>query len=472
MEPVTVDQLLSWTGGSLAQPGAHPFVTSISTDSRTLAPGACFVPLAGQRFDGHQFIDEAVMKGAACIVASKDRGVAVSQDVGLILVDDTLDALWRIASGYRQLFTLPVVAITGSNGKTTTKEMVAEILSAMGPVIATEKNYNNEIGVPLTLLRIESRHRAAVVEMGMRKRGEIAQLARIAVPTIGVVTNVGPVHVEFLGSLEGVAGAKGELVEALDQDGYAVLNADDPYVLKMAARTRAQVVTFGLGADAVVRGERVEHRGLEGSRFILRWDGERVPIILKLPGRHQVINALAAAAVARCLGLDARAVQQGLIDVRTEMRMSLYRLGEGVILIDDAYNASPASVRSALLSLSDVKAKRRVAVLGGMLELGHLAEEAHKEVGELAARVGVDCLVAVGSEARWILDGALAAGLTPERMVHFSDASQAAAAVAQWSRAEDVILVKGSRGFRLEQVSMALKERFGPVDESEAEESR
>ena len=178
MEPVTVDQLLSWTGGSLAQPGAHPFVTSISTDSRTLAPGACFVPLAGQRFDGHQFIDEAVMKGAACIVASKDRGVAVSQDVGLILVDDTLDALWRIASGYRQLFTLPVVAITGSNGKTTTKEMVAEILSAMGPVIATEKNYNNEIGVPLTLLRIESRHRAAVVEMGMRKRGEIAQLAR------------------------------------------------------------------------------------------------------------------------------------------------------------------------------------------------------------------------------------------------------------------------------------------------------
>ncbi len=312
MEPVTVDQLLSWTGGSLAQPGAHPFVTSISTDSRTLAPGACFVPLAGQRFDGHQFIDEAVMKGAACIVASKDRGVAVSQDVGLILVDDTLDALWRIASGYRQLFTLPVVAITGSNGKTTTKEMVAEILSAMGPVIATEKNYNNEIGVPLTLLRIESRHRAAVVEMGMRKRGEIAQLARGSPFRPSASSPMWGRSTWSFSARWKASRAKGELVEALDQDGYAVLNADDPYVLKMAARTRAQVVTFGLGADAVVRGERVEHRGLEGSRFILRWDGERVPIILKLPGRHQVMNALAAAAVARCLGLDAAGRATGL----------------------------------------------------------------------------------------------------------------------------------------------------------------
>lgn len=472
MESVTIDQLLFWTRGILVQRGFPHHVTSVSTDSRTLTPGACFIALAGDRFDGHHFIDDAVAKGATCVVAARQHLIAPPRDVTVILVEDTLDALWSIASGYRRLFSLPLVAITGSNGKTTTKEMAAQILAAMGPVIATEKNYNNEIGVPLTLLRLERQHRAAVVEMGMRALGEIAQLARLAAPTIGVVTNVGPSHVGRLGSIEGVAKAKGELIEALETGGYAVLNADDPLVLKMAGRTRARVVTFGLGPQADIRGERVEHRGIDGSRFMLRWGKERVPVILKLPGRHQVMNALAAAAVAHCLGLDARAVQQGLISVRTEMRMSLQRLGEGVILIDDSYNASPASVRSALLSLGDVQGKRRVAVLGGMLELGHLAEEAHKEVGKLAAQVGLDRLIGIGAEAKWIVEGARAGGLAPSRILHFAAAPDAAAAVSDWAFADDVILVKGSRGFRLEEVSMALRSRFGLIDESEAKKNQ
>lgn len=472
MESVTIDQLVSWSGGRLLQVGDRPDVTSVSTDTRTLSPGACFVALVGERFDGHQFIDSAVSAGAVAVVARPGRVNSLPPQVALISVDDTLHALGRIAAGYRRQFSLPIVAVTGSNGKTTTKEMIARTLSPMGPIVATEKNYNNEIGVPLTLLGIERRHRAAVVEMGMRAAGEIAQLAEVARPTIGVVTNVGPSHIEYLGSIEGVARAKGELVEALPPDGYAVLNADDPYVRAMAERTSARVVTFGLGEGAEIRGERVEYRGIEGTRFILRRPGERVPVILKLPGRHQVMNALAAAAVAHCLGLDSRAIQQGLIDVRTEMRMSVYKLGNGVVLIDDAYNASPLSVRSALLSLSDVEGKRRVAVLGGMLELGALARDAHIEVGKLSVFSGVDQLVAVGEQARWIVEGALAAGLDERRVLHFSDAAETARAVASWALPEDVILVKGSRGFRLEQVSAAVHDHFGPRHESEAEKNR
>lgn len=470
MEPVAIDRLADWSRGRILQQGEGTRVTSLSTDTRTLAPGACFVALKGPRFDGHDFIDAAVAKGAAAVVAREGLARPLPPGVAWIAVDDTLQALGRIACGYRLQFSLPVIGVTGSNGKTTTKEMIARILATAGPVAATQANQNNEIGVPLTLLTIGREHRAAVVEMGMRAPGEIAQLAEIARPTIGVVTNVGPTHVEFLGSVEGVARAKAELVEALPAEGYAVLNADDSRVKAMAGRTRAQVITYGLADEADVRAERVEYRGLEGSRFILNGPGEKAPIILKLPGRHQVHNALAAAAVAFALGLDAKAVQEGLIGVRTQMRMSVKRLGMGVVLIDDAYNASPLSVRSALLSLGDVEGKRRVAVLGGMLELGALAKEAHLEVGRLVAAAGVQRLIAVGDEARWIIEGALAAGLAPDRVTHFPDAESAARAVERWVAPHDAILVKGSRGFRLEQVSAAIETYFGTRDEGPAEE--
>jgi len=471
VEPVAVDKVLQWTGGSVLQRGSARSVTSVSTDSRTLRAGACFVALAGERFDGHDFAADAAARGAAAVLVRRDKPVPVPPGVWVISVEDTAAALGRIAGGYRRMFDIPVAAVTGSNGKTTTKEMAARILSAMGPVLKTEKNYNNEIGVPLTLLGLERGHRAAVVEMGMRGPGQIAALAEIARPTVGVVTNVGPVHMEFFRSVEDVARAKAELVEALESDGFAVLNADDPRVRAMRRLTRARVVTFGLDPRADVGAERVEHRGLEGSRFILRWPDQRVPVMVKLPGRHQVHNALAAAAVAWCLGLDARAVQQGLIDVRTEMRMALRRLGADVLLIDDAYNASPLSVRAALESLGDVRGRRRVAVLGGMLELGDLAESAHREMGRTAVKAGVDFLVAVGTEARWILDEAIRSGLDPGRALWFEDAARAAEAAPEWSAAGDVILVKGSRGFRLEIVSAALVSHFGERVESEAEES-
>lgn len=470
MEALAISDIVAWSGGRLVQGGDRAHVTSFSTDTRTLLSGACFLALKGPHFDGHDFIDAAVAKGAAAVVAKADRPLSLSPGVAWIAVDDTLRALGRIARGYRLQFSVPVIGVTGSNGKTTTKEMIARVLEAAGPVVATEANQNNEIGVPLTLFRIERKHRAAVVEMGMRAAGEIAELAKIARPTIGVVTNVGPTHIEYLGSLEGVAKAKGELIEALPQDGWAVLNADDPQVRAMAGRTRARVITFGLSHEATVRAERVEYRGLEGSRFILSRPGERAPIIIKLPGRHQVMNALAAAAVAHVLGLDAKAVQEGLIDVRPQMRMNLKRLGLGVILIDDAYNASPLSVRSALLSLGDVQGKRRVAVLGGMLELGALARKAHEEVGRLAASTGVQRLIAVGDEARWIVDGALAEGFDPEQVTHFSDAQAAAGAVERWAAPHDAILVKGSRGFRLEQVSAAIEAYFGSGQEGPTEE--
>lgn len=471
MEPVSIRQLVTWTGGSVVRAGHAQRVGAVSTDTRKLGRGACFVALAGERFDGHDFAGEAVAKGAVALVVRKGRPVEVPAGIWVIAVDDTTRALGGIAAGYRRRFGVPVVGVTGSNGKTTTKEMIARILSAMGPVVKTEENQNNEIGVPLTLLGLEQDTRAAVVEMGMRAPGQIAELARIAAPVVGVVTNVGPSHIEFLGSLAAVARAKAELVEALPADGFAVLNADDPLVRAMKGQTAARVVTFGLAGEADVRAERVEHRGIEGARFILRWPGERVPVILKLPGRHQVQNALAAAAVAWCLGLEARAVQQGLLDVRTQMRMALRRLGQGVLLIDDCYNASPLSMRAALESLADVWGRRRVAVLGGMLELGAYAEEAHREVGRMVARTGVDLLVAVGEEAKWIVDEAIRSGLDPRNSLWFGGAQEAAGQVASWAGQEDVILVKGSRGFRLERVTSALAEHFGAPVESEAGES-
>ena len=471
MEPVSIQRIAEWSGGVIAQVGEATGVASVSTDSRTLTAGACFVALVGERFDGHDFVADAVAKGAVAVVSARGRRVEAPLGVWVIAVDDTTSALGRIAAGYRRLFSVPVIGVTGSNGKTTTKEMTARVLSGMGPILKTEENHNNEIGVPLTLLGLERRHRAAVVEMGMRGPGQIARLAATAQPTVGVITNVGPSHIEFLGSIAGVAQAKAELIQALPADGFAVLNADDPLVRAMSEKTSARVVTFGLNDRAVVRAERVEYRGLEGTRFMLRWPGDRVPVMLKLPGRHQVYNALAAAAVAWCLGLDGRAVQQGLLDIRTEMRMALKRLGQGVLLIDDAYNASPLSMRSALESLGDVRGKRRVAVLGGMLELGEMAESAHREMGVIVAGTGVELLVAVGDEAKWIVEGAIGAGFDPGRCVWFADAQKAAEAVPSWAAAEDVILVKGSRGFRLERVTSALNQHFGAPLESEAEEN-
>ena len=458
--------MIAWTGGVLLRGEEDLLLTSVSTDSRTLVEGACFIPLIGARFDGHDFLEEAARKGARSALIEEGRAWS-HLPLAVAAVADTTRALTDLARGYRMQFDVPVVAVTGSNGKTTTKEMIAAILRRSRPVLATEKNYNNEIGLSHTLLRMERAHRAVVVEMGMRGQGQIALLASIARPTVGVVTNVGPVHLEQLGSVDAVAEAKAELVEALEPDGWAVLNADDPRVAAMAAKTVARVITFGLSDSAQVRAEDVRLDRQGRARFLLRSSEGAVRVELRVPGRHSVMNALAAAAAALALGAGLEDVASGLAEAEGgEMRMEMVRLGAGIRLLNDAYNASPLSMRAALDTLAALEAERKVAVLGDMLELGKFSAEAHREAGRRAAAAGVELLITVGKQARETAAGAVEAGLDQERVLGCETAEEAAEECAARVRPNDLVLLKGSRGVRLERVAEALLRRFGhDVDE-------
>src|SRR5690606_9403636 len=349
---------------------------------------------------------------------------------------------------------------------TTTKDMAAAILSARWATRKSEGNYNNEVGLPLAILAAPADVEALVLEMGMRGPGQIRQLAAIARPDVGVVTNVGPVHLELLGSLERIALAKQELVEALPRDGWAVLNGDDPRVRAMARRCAGQVLLYGVetgskapGAGLDLWASAVESRGLDGIAFTLHWQGQSARVTVPVPGRHQVYNALAAAGAALALGGDLEGVVQGLAAFAhhaSAMRLEIRRRADGVRVINDAYNASPASMAAALVLLREVHGARRVAVLGDMLELGPWSEAAHEEVGRQAAEAGVDWLVAVGQWRATVIAAAVAAGLPAERTVACPDAAAAADRVAALVEPGDVVLIKASRGLALERVAQRL----------------
>ena len=459
MQPLSAEELAAAVGGTIVQHGGADRILGVSTDSRTLQPGELFVPIIGERFDAHRFIGEAVRKGAPAVLVDRSHlgAIELLEGVTAVAVDDTLSALEALASWDRKHFCGPVVAVTGSNGKTTTKDLLAAVLSEKYRVLATEGNLNTEIGMAMTLLRRTVEHQAIVVEMGMRGAGQIASLARIARPSIGVVTNVGPVHAELLGSIDAVAAAKRELVEALPATGTAVLNADDPRVAAMAAYTQARVVTFGLGEDARVRASDVQSFGLEGLAFRLHCGSEAVPVRLPVPGRHNVANALAAAAVGVECGLSLSEVAQGLAQVRPSgLRMQVERLSGGVTLINDAYNASPASMEAALATLADTAATRRIAVLGDMLELGRYCEEAHQKVGEACGALGLDRLITVGPRAERIAQGALASGMKAGNVTSVSTPAEAAVLLLAELRAGDTVLLKASRGLELERIAEAL----------------
>lgn len=459
MQPLTVDDLARATGGELVQRGEAGPIDGVSTDSRSLQPGDLFVPIIGTRFDGHRFIGDAATKGApAVLIARSHLGqVPIPKDVAVVAVDNTVAALQALAAWDRAHFAGPVVAVTGSNGKTTTKDLIAAVLAHRHSVLATAGNLNTEIGMALTLLRRTPEHEAIVVEMGMRGAGQIAALAEIARPSIGVVTNVGPVHVELLGSVEAVADAKAELVEALPADGVAVLNADDPRVRAMAKRTEAKVVTYGLTPEALVSASEVHSAGLAGVSFRLHHAGETVTVQLPLAGQHNVSNALAAAAVGIECGLTLQDVGEGLAGVQPSgLRMQVEHLDRGVTLINDAYNAAPASMEAALKTLAEVKAPRRIAVLGDMLELGAYCQEAHVEVGHVCASLDIDRLITVGPRARRIAEGAIAAGMEAEAVTSVEDAEEAAALLIGELQTGDTVLLKASRGLELERIAQAL----------------
>ena len=464
---LTADELLAVTGGTLLARSERPILGG-AVDSREVGPGNLFVALPGERTDGHRFVGAALAAGAAgVLVARSPDGVDVADvDATVVRVDDPLRALQAVATAWRARFDPLVVGITGSIAKTSTKEAVATVLGAAMPTLRNEGNLNNEIGLPLTVLRLRSQHRAAVLEMGMYVGGEIRDLAAIGRPEIGIVTAVQPVHLSRIGTIEAVEQAKGELVEALPDDGVAILNADDERVRRMAARTRARVRTYGFAEDADVRADEVASRGADGMSFQLLADGAALVVTIPTLGRLAVHNALAAAAAGLAAGLSPEAVGAALASGwSAPHRGQLVRAG-GITIVDDSYNASPASVAAALELLSGLDG-RRIAVLGEMLELGGEHESGPRETGETAAAV-VDGLVVVGDGASAIADGALAAGMPPSSVVRVPDREAARQHLIGTLEPGDLVLVKASRGIALDLLvdELAAALRSGEVARS------
>jgi UDP-N-acetylmuramoyl-tripeptide--D-alanyl-D-alanine ligase len=439
------------TGGRLLRSSDRP-IRGGAVDSRLVAPGQAFVALPGERTDGHEFLDRAAAAGAGALVVSRPVDPATLEalgDVTVVLVGDGLRALGALGAAWRRRFAPLVVGITGSIAKTSTKEAVATVLGRRFTTLRSEGNQNNEIGLPLTLLRLGPEHEAAVLEMGMYSGGEIADLAALAAPRIGVVTAVQPVHLSRVGTLDAVARAKAELVEALPTDGVAVLNADDPRVARMADSTVARVSTYGFDPGADVGAEAVATAGQSGMRFTLRLGSMRRAVSTPVLGRHGVHNGLAAAAVGLAAGCTFDEIAAGLAaGWSAPHRDRLVRAGD-VTILDDSYNASPGSVLAALDLLATLPASRRVAVLGEMLELGDAHESGHREVGLAAAGV-VGLLIVVGAGADALADGAIEGGAHADRVLRADDAEAALEILRPRLRAGDTILVKGSRGIALD----------------------
>ena len=430
--------------------GADARFTRVTTDTRQLAPGDLFVALSGENFDGHAFLNDARKAGAAGALVASEQPVALPQ----VVVGDTLKGLQGYAASWRGDFHVPVIGVTGSNGKTTVKQMLSAIFARRGPVLATVGNLNNHIGVPLTLLSLREEHKTAVVEMGANHHGEIAMLAGLARPDIGVVNNAGDAHLEGFGSREGVARAKGELYEALGGHGVAVINADDDYApLWREMAGSSDILSFGLSEAADVQAVHPRAEPPEapsGMDFTLRTPEGRQGVRLPLPGLHNVRNALAAAACAVAAGLDARDIAQGLLGVRPAPgRLSWRKAANGARLLDDSYNANPSSLRAGVELLGSVKA-RRWLVLGNMAELGRGAEQMHFAAGEEARALGVERLYTVGDLAREAGKG------FGEGAVHFKDVDELVAEVRARLAPDVAVLVKGSRSARMERVVAGL----------------
>ena len=454
-EALSATELAGGTGGRVVRDAGRP-IRGAAVDSRLVRPGELFVALRGERTDGHEFLGEAVAAGAAgLLVATELDSAALARlgDVTIVQVPDPLLALQQIASGWRARFSPLVVGVTGSIAKTSTKEAIATVLAARGATLRSEGNQNNEIGLPLTLLRLTRDDVHAVLEMGMYVGGEIARLAELARPSIGVVTSVLGVHLSRIGSIEAVEDAKAELVEALPDDGVAVLNADDPRVLRMAARTRARALTYGFATEADIRAEGVRSLGSAGMAFRLvagpatRHSGS-VEVRIPPLGRLSVHNALAGAAVGVAVGMSLDSIAAALSAGWTAPhRGQLLRAGN-VSIVDDSYNASPASVIAALELLAGLEG-RHVAALGEMLELGEEGAAGHREVGRAAA-AACALLVTVGEGAAEIAVGARLAGMDPAEIVATTDRAGALAALLDRLVPGDVVLVKASRGAELE----------------------
>lgn len=449
-------------------------VTTICTDSRKIQPGDVFWPLVGERFDGHDYIPAAVKAGATCTACDRKRLETVVKvlleqvepkvlnELSVIVVEDTLTALSALARGYREQFAVPIVAVTGSVGKTTTKDLTAAVLSQRYYTLKTKGNYNNEIGLPLTLLNLTREHGAAVVEMGMRGLGQIADLAKTAQPVVGIVTNVEPVHIELLGSLEKIAEAKQELIQALPPEGTAILNWDNSWVRGMAGTARCQVLTYGTSAAADLRILRVEPEGDHGISVVFGWKRQEYEAFVPIPGKHNAYNAAAAVLAGIACGLDIEVCIGGLHNYEASgLRMEITSDGLGTTVVNDAYNANPKAMRAAISATLDIAKDRPVwLVLGDMLELGPLADSAHRDLGRWVGRQNIEKLICVGRYGDIVAQGAKMAGFPASQVVVVPDAASCTEYLADESWQGAVILIKGSRSVGLEQVAEYCRQRM------------
>lgn len=474
----TLGEILKATGGKILDGEEGAVFSGASTDSRTIKEGEIFIALNGPRFDGHDFLKDAISKGARGIIVERETMFTVHDSrFTVIMVQDTLRALQDIAHSFRMRYNMPVIGVTGSNGKSTTKEMIASIISRKWNILKSEGNTNNHIGVPLTLLKLMPGHQAIVIEMAMRAEGEIRRLSEIAMPTIGVITNIGPAHLETLGGLDSVARAKAEILEILDEEGTAILNNDDPYLKDLdLLEYRGWMVSFGFGEDADLRAVKTKIEGSSstfsivvktnildyllpsvvlpstapviGKKKVVKIEGIRLPV----PGRHNIYNALAAASVALTMGFDLSTIKEGLEGFRPlPMRSEVIEI-KGRKVINDTYNSNPESMEAALQTLIHISNRgRTIAVLGDMLELGYFKENAHKELGSKIAKMGIDEFIAVGDLVRYTAEVAQKEGMGSERIHICSNPEEAKMILKNISREGDTILIKGSRAIGMEK---------------------
>lgn len=447
-----IEEFLSATGECELKEVA----TGYSIDSRTIQPGELFFAVKGERFDGHDFVLQALERGAVSAVVRKDRLARFPVKTCLLAVDDTLVALQTLATAVRRLWGKPLIGVTGSAGKTTTKEAIAHVLASRYRVLKSEGNFNNHFGLPLMLLKLQPEQEMAVIEMGMSHAGEIAALAKIAHPEIGVVTVVAPVHLEYFNSIADIARAKYELIESLPAAGTAILNADDEYVSQFGRDFKGKVVMYGIQHPADVRAEHIEARGTEGSAFDIVVNGERERAFLSLVGSHNVSNALAAVAVGLDRGISLPAIVSVLATLKpADKRGQVVQMGN-VRVINDCYNSNPKALAAMVDALRSMPAKRRIVVAGEMLELGPAGEEMHRAAGVHIASGNVEALVGVRGLARPMVEAAKAKGMRAE----FVDTPEEAGEwLARETRDGDVVLLKASRGVKLEKALEKWKER-------------
>lgn len=456
MKNFSCADVLSATSGILISGSTDTVFSGVCTDSRNIEAGSLFIPIVGERFDAHTFLADTLNSGAAgALVSNMELANKLKMPHKTIIqVDDTTIAMGDIASWYRGTFAVPVVAITGSVGKTSTKEMIQAIMNKKFTTLKTPGNFNNAIGLPLSIFKMDEEYNAMVLEMGMNSLGEISRLSKIAKPDISVITNIGISHIEKLGTRQNVLKAKLEIMDGMNSEGVLILNHDDAMLSEIKPFVERRVVTFGLEEGSDIRAEGVFGKGEDGCIFTMSIDGEKYSVSLKLPGVHNVYNALAAVCVGSVLGIPISDMIEALNDFTSDDSMRMFiKDFNGIKIINDCYNASPTSTNAALCVLNEINSTgRKIAVLGNIHELGEWTEKGHREVGEACVKNHIDFLVAVGDYGNYTIAGALDAGFSSQLVKFFDSNNEACEFLSKMAKTGDVVLIKGSRGAKMEQI--------------------